>query len=89
MNTYNFCMTFSELSLKCGCGKWGYEGRSSDNYGFEWTCRHKSNIPKGHSWGICSERTCPLLPRKVTNLKIFNNSGKLIATANEAELKLG
>jgi len=76
-------LTFSEISYNCSYGHWGYEGRGGNNYGFEWTCRHKNNVPQGHSWGVCSERYCPLLPREITNIKIFNNKGELVATADK------
>jgi len=82
VNKYN--LTFQEVSSNCGYGHWGHEGRSSNNYGFEWTCRHKNNTPKGHSWGVCCERECPLLPREITNIKMFNGNGKIVATADRA-----
>lgn len=29
------------------------------------TCRHFANIPKGHSWGDCSYKKCPVIERKI------------------------
>lgn len=77
-------LTFQEISMTCPYGRWGYEGRSGYNYGFEWTCRNKNNIPEGHSWGSCSEGACPLLPRKITNLTVFNGDGNVVISVEEA-----
>lgn len=36
-------------------------GLGRDDGGWADVCNKKSQVPKGHSWGECSEKVCPFL----------------------------
>jgi hypothetical protein len=81
-------MNFEEFQSVCRFAKYGVKDGYSDQ--FELTCRRSDRIPSGHSWGKCSEMTCPYFGIIITGGTLYNEeTGEVLMELAPGRIVLG
>lgn len=81
-------MNFEEFQSVCRFAKFGIKDGYSDQ--FELTCRRSDRIPKGHSWGKCSELYCPYFGIKIAGGTMYDEeTGKVLMKFGPGTIVMG